>query len=200
MKPAIRCALYARVSTTDKGQDTEVQMRELREYAQRRGWTAVEFCDHMSGTRDDRPNLKRMMRECHRRKFDAVVVWKFDRFARSTSHLLKALEEFRELGIDFVSLSEAIDTSTSVGKMIFTVVGAMAEFERSLLVERVRAGLANARAKGHMPAPKPAELDMAAVAARREAGESLRTIAADLGVSPALLVKRAKVNAGSACV
>jgi DNA invertase Pin-like site-specific DNA recombinase len=189
-----KAALYARVSTLDHGQDTEVQMRELREYAKRRGWDAVEFCDHMSGTRDDRPALKRMMRECHRRKFDAVVVWKFDRFARSVSHLLRALESFKELGIDFVSLSEAIDTSTSVGKMIFTVVAAMAEFERSLICERVRAGLALARAKGHMPGPKPVELDMAAIHARREQGESLRGIAASLGVSPALLVKRSKTE------
>jgi DNA invertase Pin-like site-specific DNA recombinase len=193
MKPTIRAALYARVSTTDKGQDTEVQMRELREYAQRRGWTAVEFCDHMSGTRDDRPHLKRMMRECHRRKFDVVCVWKFDRFARSVSHLLRALEEFNALGVDFVSLTDSCDTTTPQGKMLFTILGAVAEFERALICERVRAGLANARAKGHMPGPKPAELDMAAIAARREAGESLRTIAADLGVSPALLVKRSKV-------
>ncbi len=189
-------ALYARVSTLDKGQDTEVQMRELREYAARRKWDVVEFVDRgISGAKDDRPALKRMMRECHRRKFDVVLVWKFDRFARSVSHLLRAMEQFSNLGVDFVSMTEAIDTTTAQGKMLFTILGAVGEFERALICERVRAGLANARAKGHMPGPKPVELDMPGIAARREAGESLRQIAASLNVSPALLVKRAKLSA-----
>lgn len=188
-------ALYARVSTLDKGQDTEVQMRELREYASRRKWDVVEFCDRgISGAKDDRPQLKRMMRDCHRRRFDVVLVWKFDRFARSVSHLLRAMEDFKTLGVDFVSLTEALDTTTAQGKMLFTILGAVAEFERALICERVRAGLANARAKGHMPGPKPVALDIAAVNARREAGESLRQIAASLNVSPALLVKRSKLG------
>jgi len=185
-----RVALYARVSTLDK-QDTDTQLRELREYAVRRGWSAVEFVDRgISGSKDDRPSLKRMMREAHRRKFDVVLVARFDRFARSVSHLLKALETFKELGVDFVSLHECCDTTTAQGKLLFTILGAVAEFERTLIVERVRAGLANARAKGHLPGPKPMDVDMAAVNARREAGESLRGIAATLGVSPALLCKR----------
>ncbi len=102
----------------------------------------------ISGAKEKRLELDRMMADAHRRRFDAVVVWKFDRFARSVSHLLRALETFRALGIEFVSLSEQVDTSTPMGKMVFTVLGAVAELERSLIVERVKAGLRNARAKG----------------------------------------------------
>jgi DNA invertase Pin-like site-specific DNA recombinase len=190
----MRAGLYARVSTLDKGQDTEVQLRELREYADRRGWTAVEYVDNgMSGMKGNRPQLNALMQDARRRKIDCVLVARFDRFARSVSHLLRALEEFRSLGIEFVSLNEACDTTTPQGKMLFTILGAFAEFERALICERVRAGLANARAKGRLPGPKPVTLDLASVAARRLAGESLRSIAASLGVSPALLVKRAKI-------
>jgi DNA invertase Pin-like site-specific DNA recombinase len=131
------------------------------------------------------------MADAHRRKFDVVAVWRFDRFARSVSHLLKALEQFRAQGIEFISYSEQIDTSTPVGKM-----GAVAELERSLIVERVKAGMRNARAKGHLPGPKGARihLDLRAIRNRIEAGESLRNVARDLDVSPALLSKRLKRN------
>ena len=142
-------AVYARVSTMN-GQDPEMQLRELRGYCQRRGWTVVaEYVDAgISGAKEKRPELDRLLADAHRRHFDAVVVWRFDRFARSVSHLLRALEEFRALGIEFISLSEQVDTSTPTGKMVFTVLGAVAELERSLIVERLRAGLRNARAKG----------------------------------------------------
>ena len=145
----MKAASYARVSTTN-GQDPTVQTRELKEYCERRGWEiASEYVDTgISGAREKRPELDRMMADAHRRCFDAVVVWKFDRFARSVSHLLRALETFKALGIEFVSLSEQVDTSTPMGKMVFTVLGAVAELERSLIAERVRAGLRNARAKG----------------------------------------------------
>src|SRR5215472_2202101 len=146
----MRASLYARVSTTNNGQDPEVQFRELREYCERRGWTVSgEYVDvGISGTKVKRPELDRLLADGHRRRFDAVVVWKFDRFARSVSHLLRALETFQALGIEFVSLSEQLDTSTPTGKMVFTVLGAVAELERSLIVERVKAGLRNAKAKG----------------------------------------------------
>src|SRR6267154_5695721 len=146
----MKTALYARVSTLDKGQDPTMQLRELREYCQRRGWTVTgEFVDvGVSGSKDSRPELNRLMTDAHRRNFDTVMVWRFDRFARSVSHLLRALETFRALGIEFVSLSENVDTSTPTGKMVFTVLGAVAELERSLIAERVRAGLRHARAKG----------------------------------------------------
>jgi DNA invertase Pin-like site-specific DNA recombinase len=112
------CAIYARVSTNDKGQDPEMQLRELREYCLRRGWEiASEYVDFVSGSKDSRPELSRLMADAHRRKFDVAAVWKFDRFARSVNHLLRALETFDALGIQFVSLTEAIDTSTPTGKI-----------------------------------------------------------------------------------
>src|SRR6266436_7444705 len=146
----MRAAIYARVSTSNNGQDPSVQTREIREYCERRGWQiAGEYVDAgISGAKDSRPELNKLMADAHRRRFDAVVVWKFDRFARSVSHLLRALENFNALGVGFVSLSEQMDTTTPTGKMIFTVLGAVAELERSLIVERVRAGMRNARAKG----------------------------------------------------
>ncbi|MGD1212147.1 MAG: recombinase family protein [Candidatus Acidiferrales bacterium] len=146
----LRVAVYARVSTIGNGQSPEMQLRELREYCQRRGWTvASEYVDiGISGSKEKRPELDRLMADAHRRRFDALIVWKFDRFARSVSHLLRALETFNALGVAFVSLSESLDTSTPAGRMVFTVLGAVAELERSLIAERVRAGLRNARANG----------------------------------------------------
>jgi DNA invertase Pin-like site-specific DNA recombinase len=153
----MRVGLYARVSTIGNGQSPEMQLRELRSYCKRRAWQiASEYVDKgISGAKDSRPDLNRLMADAHKRKFDAVVVWKFDRFARSVSHLLRALETFNALGIGFVSLSESIDTSTPAGKMVFTVLGAVAELERSLIGERVRAGLRNAKAKGVRLGRKP---------------------------------------------
>lgn len=132
------------------------------------------------------------MRDALRLRFRCVLVHRFDRFARGVSHLLRAWRQFHALGIDFVSLNESCDTTTPQGKMLFTILGDVAEFERALICERVRAGLANARAKGRVPGPKPVALDLAAITARRQRGESLRRIAASLNVSPALLLKRAK--------
>ena len=150
LQQSARAAIYARVSTTNHGQDVSVQTRELRQFAEARGWNiAGEYLDEgISGTKDRRPALDKLMSDAHKRKFDVVVCWRFDRFARSVSHLLRALENFNALGIAFVSLSENVDTTTPAGKMIFTVLGAVAELERSLIVERVRAGMRNARAKG----------------------------------------------------
>ena len=126
-----------------------MQLRELREYCSRRGWSvAGEYVDvGKSGATEKRPELDRLSTDAHRRRFDGVVVWKFDRFARSVSHLLRALETFGTLGIEFVNLSEQMDTSTPTGKMVFSVLG-VAELERGLIPERVKAGLRNARAKG----------------------------------------------------
>ena len=121
------------------------------------------------------------MGEAHRRRFDAVIVWKFDRFARSVSHLLRALETFQALGIHFVSLSESLDTSTPAGKMVFTVLGAVAELERSLIVERVKAGLRNARAKGKRLGRPRKFVDASKVTNLRKQGRSWRKIARQLG-------------------
>src|SRR5271169_1303515 len=146
----LRVAVYARVSTIGNGQSPEMRLRELREYCHRRGWQiSHEYVDlGISGAKEKRPQLDLLLVDAHRRHFDAIAVWRFDRFARSVSHLLRALENFQALGIEFVSLSEQLDTSTPTGKMVFTVLGAVAELERSLIVERVRAGMRNARAKG----------------------------------------------------
>jgi DNA invertase Pin-like site-specific DNA recombinase len=146
----MRAAIYARVSTTNHGQDVTLQTRELQQFAVARGWEiAGEYVDAgVSGTKDSRPELNRLIADAHKRRFDVVCVWRFDRFARSVSHLLRALETFKSLEIEFVSFSEQMDTSTPAGKMVFTVLGAVAELERSLIVERVRAGIRNARAKG----------------------------------------------------
>lgn len=180
----VRAALYCRVSTA-VGQNPEMQLRELKEFAERRGWKiADEYIDTgVSGAKDSRPELNRMMADAHRRRFDAVIVWKFDRFARSVSHLLKGLETFRALRIEFISLSEQVDTTTPTGKMVFTVLGAVAELERSLIAERVRAGLRNARAKGTRLGRPKAELDCTRIATLRAEGASWRKIAAEMGVS-----------------
>jgi DNA invertase Pin-like site-specific DNA recombinase len=182
-----RAVLYSRVSTLHHGQDAEVQSREIREYCQRRGWPLVgEYVDvGISGAKERRPQLDRLIADAHKRKFEVIVVWKFDRFARSVSHLLRALETFRALGIEFVSLSEQIDTSTPTGKMIFTVLGAVAELERSLIAERVRAGLRNARAKGKRLGRPSKQVSTAQIAALRAQGVPWRRIGAQLGVSPA---------------
>jgi DNA invertase Pin-like site-specific DNA recombinase len=161
-----------------------MQLRELREYCQRRGWSvAGEYVDlGISGTKEKRPELDRMMTDAHRRRFDAVIVWKFDRFARSVSHLLRALETFQALGIHFVSLSESLDTATPAGRMVFTVLGAVAELERSLIAERVRAELRNARAKGKRLGRPRVAIDATTVARLRARGLSWAAIAEELGV------------------
>ena len=178
-----KVAIYARVSTNN-GQNPEMQVSELREYCGNRKWKVVgEFVDSgISGARGSRPQLDRLMAEAHRRRFDVVVVWKFDRFARSVSHLLRALETFRSLGIEFVSLSEQVDTSTPTGKMVFTVLGAVAELERSLVAERVRAGLRNAKAKGKRLGRPAVSVDRARILQLKAAGQSIRQIALTLGI------------------
>jgi len=187
----MRAAIYARVSTSNNGQDPRVQTREIREYCERRGWQiAGEYVDAgISGAKDSRPELNKLMADAHRRRFDAVVVWKFDRFARSVSHLLRALENFNALGVGFVSLSEQIDTRTPTGKMVFTVLGAVAELERSLMAERVRAGLRNAKAKGTRLGRPRISVDASRVARLRAEGRTVREIAVTLGVSRSLVHK-----------
>jgi len=181
----MRAAIYARVSTTNHGQDVTLQTRELQQFAQARGWEiAGEYVDSgVSGSKDSRPELNRLIADAHKRRFDVVCVWRFDRFARSVSHLLRALETFKALGIDFVSFSEQMDTSTPAGKMVFTVLGAVAELERSLIVERVRAGLRNARAKGKTLGRPRIAVDAARIATLRAAGLSWAKVATELGVS-----------------
>ena len=162
-----------------------VQTRDLEQFAQARGWQLIDsYLDTgISGSKDSRPELNRLMADAHKRRFDVVVVWRFDRFARSVSHLLRALETFNPLGIAFVSLSEQMDTTTPAGKMVFTVLGAVAELERSLIVDRVRAGLRSARAKGKTLGRPRVFVDASRSGRLRVQGRSIREIAEELGYS-----------------
>ena len=192
----MRVAIYARVSTIGNGQSPEMQLRELREYVMRRGWElADEYTDEgISGAKDSRPELNRLMEDAHKRRFDCVLVWKFDRFARSVSHLLRALEMFKAQGIEFISFSEQMDTSTPTGKMIFTVLGAVAELERSLIGERVRAGVRNARAKGKKLGRPRVAVNTARVRELRQAGRSFAEVGAELGISAASAFRAAQAG------
>lgn len=144
-------ALYARVSKAHTHQDPEAQLQPLREMCRSRCWTiGREYIDSgFSGAKEHRPGLDELMRDCERgyRHFDSIVVWKFDRFARSTKHLLRSLETFNSLGIGFISLTESVDTSTPYGKLVFTILGAVAELERSLIAERIKNGMKKTGAK-----------------------------------------------------
>jgi len=174
-----------------------MQTRELRQFAEARGWQVVgEYVDvGISGTKEKRPELDRLMADAHRRKFDAVAVWRFDRFARSVSHLLRALETFNALGVGFVSLSEQVDTSTPMGRMVFTILGSVAELERSLIVERVRAGVRNARAKGKRLGRPRVVVDRSKIASLREQGLSWAKIAERLGVGEGTVYRMAQASA-----
>jgi DNA invertase Pin-like site-specific DNA recombinase len=184
--------IYARVSTGM--QDSDVQISALKEYASRRGFDIAGIYNDVgiSGSRATRPELDRLMSDARRRKLDAVLVFKFDRFARSTMHLLRALEEFGSLGVDFISYSEGIDTSTPVGKMVFTMVAAIAEFERDLIRERVAAGVQRAREKGKRLGRPRAKVDLDSIKALRAEGKSIRQIAGELGCSKSVVAERLK--------
>lgn len=189
-----KIAIYGRVSTTDKGQDVDMQLRDLRKHVEARGWTTFkEYVDNgISGSKDKRPSLDAMMNDAKKRKFDVVLVWRFDRFARSTKHLIDALEDFKCLGIDFVSYMENIDTTTPGGKLFFTMVSAFAEFELNILKERVKAGLANARAKGKVLGRPCARVDREALLQLRGSGLSIRKIGARLQVDKMVVCKTLK--------
>jgi len=179
-----RIALYARVSTSSGHQDPEMQLRELREYAEHRGWQIAEtYTDAgVSGSKDSRPALNRLMADACRRRFDGVLVWKLDRFGRSLRHLVNSLAELEALGVAFVSLRDNLDLSTPSGRLMFQIIGAMAEFERALIQERVRAGLRNARAKGKRLGRPRADVSETQIADLRHSGASGRAVAKELGV------------------
>jgi putative DNA-invertase from lambdoid prophage Rac len=154
----------------------------MREFAIGRGWAAIELVDRMSAAKD-RPALKELWRLCRKRQVDVVVVHEFSRFARSTIELLRALEEFNALGIQFVSLKQQVDTTTPAGKLLFAVIAALAEFEREMVRERVLSGLENARAKGIVLGRPAKVVDVIYIARRREQGATWATIAGELKVS-----------------
>src|ERR1035441_6079166 len=178
-----RVALYARVSTL-AAHNPEMQLLELREYATRRGWQVIgEYIDHASGARESRPALNQLMTDARRRKFGVIAVWKIDRFGRSLKHLVNALADLESLGVAFVSLRDNLDLGTPSGRLMFQIIAAMAEFERSLIQERVRAGLRNARAKGKKFGRPRAQVDALRVAALRSDGLSWSQVCRTLSVS-----------------
>jgi DNA invertase Pin-like site-specific DNA recombinase len=181
----VKVALYARVSTLN-GQDPEVQLVPLRAHVAQRGWEiAEEFVDvGISGSKDRRPALDRMMKAAWAGQFRAVLVWRFDRFARSTKHLITALETFRSVNVSFVSLQEQFDLTSPIGAAMFTIIGAMGQLERDLVIERVRAGLDRARAKGVRLGRPRTPIDLGRVVAMRAEGKSVRAVARALKVAP----------------
>jgi DNA invertase Pin-like site-specific DNA recombinase len=185
----LHAALYARVSTTD--QTTENQILELRRYIEARGWTGTEYLDTISGTKECRPALDRLMADARRRRFDVLVVWRLDRLGRSLKHLIVTLDELAALGIGFTSLNEGIDTATPAGKLQLHLLAAIAEFERGRIVERVRAGLARARKDGKRLGRRPrriADHDL-----ERTAHLSIRDAAKILDV-PRSVLHRARLS------
>jgi len=183
----MKVAIYARVSTSD--QNPESQLQELREFAQRRKFKLhAEYVDKVTGLVERRPaqaEYHRLMRDAHHRRFDCVLVWKFDRFARSLRSLLEALKTFDALGINFISVTQQIDTTTPTGRLFFNIVGSFAEFERELIVERTRAGLANAKRHGRLPGPKRDLIIEARIEQMRNDGLGIRAIARKLHRSAA---------------
>src|SRR5580658_2789136 len=181
----MRAAIYARVSTTNHGQNVSMQTRELREYCQRRAWEIEgEYVDAgVSGAKERRPQLDALLIACRRRSVDAVAVYRYDRFARSLRQLVNALEEFRSLGIEFVSLHEGVDTSTPNGRLVFGIFASIAEFERELIRDRVRSGLAAAKAKGKRIGRPKVAVDVLRIASLRLQGRSWAEITRATGIS-----------------
>jgi DNA invertase Pin-like site-specific DNA recombinase len=180
----MRAAIYARVSTNN-GQDPHMQTRELREYCKRRGWDIEgEYVDAgISGAKEHRPQLDALLVVCRKRRVDAVVVYRYDRFARSLRQLVNALEEFRSLGIEFISLHEGVDTSTPNGRLVFGIFASIAEFERELIRDRVKSGIAAARSKGKRLGRPRMTVDAARIARLRASGETWRAVAEKMGIS-----------------
>src|SRR5918994_3497584 len=181
----LRAGLYARVSTEDKGQDPETQLRPLREYAQRRGFlVAGEFVDRASGITEQRPQYQRLLEAARKRELDVVLVWRYDRFARSTRALVNALGEFRARGVAFISYQENVDTTTPQGELVFGMMANLAQFESALIGERVRAGMARAKAQGRRTGRPPIpEATRRKIAALRARGVSVRRVAKELGIA-----------------
>src|SRR5664280_3233677 len=179
-----RAALYSRVSTYD--QNPQTQILDLRQMAAQRGYAIVkEYTDKISGVKAKRPGLDAMMADARRGQFDVVMTWACDRIARSTRHFLEVLDELNRLKIEFVSFRESIDTAGPLGRAIVVIIGAVAELERNLIIERVRAGMRRARLEGQHIGRNPLVLDNAAIQRDRERGQSLRQIAKGHRVSTA---------------
>lgn len=176
----VRAAIYARVSTAH--QDHALQLDALRQLAEQRGWSVTEYIDQASCSGKKLPQRDKMMADARTGKLDIVAVWRFDRFARSLKDLLDALDSFHQWNVEFISLQEGIDTSTSMGRMVFAIIGALAEFERNLIRERVVAGLETAKRRGKVLGRPRVALDVQRALRLREQGLSWRKVAKALGV------------------
>ncbi|MFA4919681.1 MAG: recombinase family protein [Thermodesulfovibrionales bacterium] len=190
----VRAALYARCSTLDKGQDPELQLVPLRDYCQRRDFIITgEYVDNgISGTKERRPQLDRLLDAARKRQVDMVIVWKLDRFGRSLKQLVMALEELSSLGVGFISYQDNLDLTTPQGRLMFHIIGSMAEFERELIAERVRAGIENARRKGKKIGRKAVPpVDMAKIIDinKKTPALSIRALARTLGFKKSLVHK-----------
>lgn len=185
-----KVAIYCRVSTQD--QNVEMQLRDLRKYAQMRDFEVYkEYIDiGISGAKEKRPQLDAMMDDGRKMRYSVVVCWRFDRFARSSRHLINALHEFDSLGIDFISYSENIDTSSPIGQAIFTIIGAMCQLERDIIKERVIAGMRNAVSKGVKIGRPSIPLDDKKLLKLKSEGLSARSMARRLGVSHSTIIRR----------
>jgi DNA invertase Pin-like site-specific DNA recombinase len=182
MRIGKRIGIYLRVSTSE--QSTELQLREINQFLDARGWQNREIYEDsgLSGANSNRPQLKRLLSDVKQRKIDIVICWKMDRLFRSLKDLIVTLQEFSELGIEFISLKDNVDLSTSSGKLLMHLLGAFAEFERNLIVERVRAGLVNAKAKGKRLG-RPIKRNEEEIRTLRTNGLSIRSIAKELKIS-----------------
>ncbi len=187
----LRVGIYGRISTLDKGQDVELQLGPLREYASARGWIVHrEYVDRgISGAKAQRPALDDLLQAARRRELDVILVWKLDRFARSLRHLILTLGELEALGVAFVSLTESIDFTTPTGRLLVHILGALGEFERDLIRERVKAGVARARARGRRLGRPQKIFRRDKVQQLRDLGMSFREIGKQLGISAALAFK-----------
>ena len=183
----MKVALYLRVSTGDGRQTVENQKRDLLRYCENRGWNNIQIFEDtgISGTLHDRPSLNDLMKQARQHRFSTILVWRFDRFARSTQHLLSALQEFQSLGVDFISFGEGIDTATPMGKMIFTFIGAISEFELSVMRSRIRSGIARAKAAGIVCGRPTKSFDVERAILLKEGGMGIRGIAKEMSVGVA---------------
>jgi DNA invertase Pin-like site-specific DNA recombinase len=186
-----KVGLYGRVSTTDKGQDPELQLKDLRAYSKARGWKVFgEYVDKgESGAKDRRPELDRLMEDVRKRRIDIILVWRLDRLGRSLKHLILTLDELQSLGVGFISYSENLDLTSSTGRLMFQLLGAFAEFERNVIRERVKAGIQNAKSKGIRVGRRPLvdERILSMVRDRKDRGISIRNISKELGLSRAVV-------------
>ncbi len=183
----MKIAVYARVSTINKGQDVDMQLIDMRKSIEMKGWSLFkEYVDRgVSGSKSSRPQLDKLMRDASEKKFDAVLVWKLDRFGRSVRHLVNAIAELESFGVAFISLKDSIDLTTAQGRLMFQIIAAMAEFERALICERVKSGMANARSKGKQIGRPSLGIERDKIVALRGSGASWSTVSETLGCSPA---------------